>query len=614
MQRARAAQTAWAQMPMAARTRILHRLRREIAARRDQIVETLCHETGKPPLDALAGDVMVTLEQMRFYEKHAARLLKRRSVGKPAMLYTGAWFYEQYEPYGVALIFAPANYPFQLAVVPVISALFAGNAAILKCSEKTPQIAALVASLCADTLPADLVQVTDDAPQSAAALIDAAPDIVFFTGSSQNGRAVATRAAGLLIPTVLELGGKDAAVVFADCDLARTVEGISYGAFSNAGQVCVGTKRVYVEQPIYAKFIDELTARVGRLRVGSSSDADLGILPAEAARSNLASQIQDALDRGATLHSPPGESLTGKIPVVLSDVSPHAGLIANETFGPVVCVAPFRSESEAIALANSTPFALSASVWTRDIARGRRIASAMTAGSCAVNDVIRNIANPHASFGGNGHSGYGRYHGPQGLYAFSRIKSVMVTRSRSTHAIHWFPFSRETFTRLNALLALRHRPSEWRSALRRLFLPLLLCVLASPQLLAQSSEEAHLRITVVNAGDTKGAIAFLVFASPDGFPNDKSKALRSGFEPAAGSGQETTFDAGPLNPGRYAVSVYQDVNGNHKLDMNFFGIPREPVGASNNPRPGFGPPRFNQCAFQFDHTDETISISLVNPR
>ena len=94
-----------------------------------------------------------------------------------------------------------------------------------------------------------------------------------------------------------------------------------YGAFSNAGQVCVGTKRVYVEQPIYAKFIDELTARVGRLRVGSSSDADLGISPAEAARSNLASQIQDALDRGATLHSPPGQSLTGKIPVVLSNVS-----------------------------------------------------------------------------------------------------------------------------------------------------------------------------------------------------------------------------------------------------------------------------------------------------
>ena len=124
----------------------------------------------------------------------------------------------------------------------------------------------------------------------------------------------------------------------------------------------------------------------------------------------------------------------------------------------------------------------------------------------------------------------------------------MVTRSRSTHAIHWFPFSRETFTRLNALLALRHRPSEWRSALRRLFLPLLLCVLASPQLLAQSSEEPHLRITVVNAGDTKGAIAFLVFASPDGFPNDKSKAVRSGFEPPGFSGQETTFDAGPLSP------------------------------------------------------------------
>lgn len=469
--RARAAQQLWSQTPVRTRALALRKLRRRIAAQRNGIVEVICRETGKPRLDALTGDIMVTLEQLRYYEIHAPRLLRRRSIGKPPLLYAGTRFYQEHEPYGVALIYAPSNYPFQLSVVPMITALFAGNAVILKCSEKTPEVACMIESLCSESgFPKDLVQVTTEAPQSAASYIDAGPDLVFFTGSSENGRAVAVRAAQVLIPAVLELGGKDAAIVFADCNLDRAVNGVLYGAFSHAGQVCVGIKRLFVEESVRGVFMERLVQRAGDLRVGASADADLGILQSDAAKARLCSQVEDAVQRGAIIDYPNGGPITGGTPVLLRDVPANARVMVEETFGPVLCAASFRSEGEAIALANASCFALSASVWTGDLKRAMRVAAALNAGNCGINDVIRNLANPHAAFGGNRHSGYGRYHGPQGLYAFSRIKSVMESNGKRKREINWFPLTEKTFRLLDILMGWRHGSRELLSGIRRLFL------------------------------------------------------------------------------------------------------------------------------------------------
>jgi acyl-CoA reductase-like NAD-dependent aldehyde dehydrogenase len=471
VKRARSAQVQWARKDIASRRDALRRLRRSIAEQREQIVNRICEDTGKPPLDALTGDVLVTLEQMRYYESNAARILRRRRVGKPALLYIGTRFYEQFEPHGVVLIYGPSNYPFQLTVVPMVTALFAGNAVILKCSEKTPRVARSVEELCRQAgLPDGLIQVVDDAPEVAGDLIDAGPDLVFFTGSTENGRSVARRAAEHLIPTVLELGGKDAAIVFADCPLERTLEGVTYGAFSHAGQVCVGIKRLFVEESVYDLFVSRLAGRVQALRVGTDPDSDLGQLQDPAGRARLAAQVEDALHRGARLHVPEKDALSCNMPIVLSDVAPDARLLVEETFGPVLCVAPFATEVDAIALANSSAFALSASVWTRDRKRAQRVAAALNAGSCAVNDVIRNIVNPHASFGGNSASGYGRYHGEQGLYTFSRIKSVMISTALLKREINWFPFARKTLERLQAFVGIRHGAKGLWATIRRLLL------------------------------------------------------------------------------------------------------------------------------------------------
>jgi acyl-CoA reductase-like NAD-dependent aldehyde dehydrogenase/uncharacterized protein (DUF2141 family) len=610
MARARVAKSAWANLGIAQRCGTLRRLRREIARQCEAITDLIACETAKPKLDALSGDVLVTLEMMRYYEARAAKILRPRKVGKPAFFFRGARFETHFEPHGVALIFGPSNYPLQLSMVPMITALAAGNTVVLKCSERTPETAALIAKLCTQAdLPADVVQVVCAGPEESAALIDAGPDIIFFTGSSRHGRMVAERAAKRLIPTILELGGKDATLVFADCHLERAVEGVTYGAFSNGGRVCVGIKRAYVEASIYGDFVARMKQRMNLLHVDNGPDADLCPVSQETA-SVLRSQVEDALDRGAALSWPEDRGSIGSKPVMLTGVPANARILAEETFGPVLCVAPFQNEAEALSLANGSEFALSGSVWTHDRARARRIALQLSAGSCAVNDVIRVIANPHAEFGGNRLSGYGRYHGPEGLRAFSRIRTIMLASDHGKREVNWFPFTLHTRRQLATLIRWRHGASRRLPSLLNNLVPLVLCGLMSVSLAAQSKTGTHLAIDVQLTSGAHGELAYLVFNSPSGFPGDRGKALRRGFLAIPASATEMRVDT-YLPPGNYAVSVYEDLNGNHKLDHNFLGIPTEPVGASNNPQPHFGPPRFDECSFRLGPTEQTIRITIV---
>jgi acyl-CoA reductase-like NAD-dependent aldehyde dehydrogenase/uncharacterized protein (DUF2141 family) len=587
-------------------------LRHEIALKCESIADTIARETSKPLLDALSGDVLVTLEHLRYYESYAARILRPRRIRKSFFLFHGARFETSFEPHGVALIFGPSNYPLQLSVIPLITALAAGNAVVLKCSERTPKTATVIARLCAKAnLPVNLVQVLYDGPEQSAALIDARPDFIFFTGSSRHGQQVAERAAKHLIPTVLELGGKDASLVFADCHLDRALEGITYGAFSNAGRVCVAVKRVYVEESIHDEFLARLKHRISMLRVNTEPDADFFPLT-EDAQSDVRGQVEDALSCGATLHWPQDRATAAYEPTLLADVPAEARILTEESFGPVLCVAPFRDEAEAIALANASPFALGSSVWTHNQARARRVAAQLSAGGCSINDVIRNIANPHAAFGGNRLSGHGRYHGPEGLRSFSRMRTIMVASDRRDREINWFPFNSRTRHQLASLIRFRHGATGLLGRLSRLLLPLLVSAVLPLTLAAQSKAETHLTIDVHLTQQAHGELAYLVFASPSGFPGDRDKALRHGFLPIPANAQHLRIDT-DLPPGIYAVTVYEDLNSNRKLDHNLIGIPREPVGVSNNPPPRFGPPHFDECSFHLGDTAQTITITLVHP-
>ena len=164
-------------------------------------------------------------------------------------------------------------------------------------------------------------------------------------------------------------------------------------------------------------------------------------------------------------------------PTLLTNIPSGARILNEESFGPVLCVESFRDEAEAIALANASAFALSSSIWTRSQARARRVAAQLSAGSSSVNDVIRGIANPHAAFGGNRHSGYGRYHGPDGLRSFSRVRTIMLANDRRTHEINWFPFKASTRHKLASLIRFLHAATGFMGRISRMLLLLLAIVL-----------------------------------------------------------------------------------------------------------------------------------------
>ncbi len=440
VERGRRAAEGWGRTPIGERLRYLAGLRAVIVTDLDGIVARITAATGKPDLEALTGDVLTTLDTLAYLEEHAEAVLA--SEPRPGhRLAPRSEFRVDYEPLGVVGVIAPWNYPLQLAMLPLVTALAAGDTVVLKPSELVPSVGALIAELCARAgLPPGVVQVVQGGPEVGAALVAARPDKLFFTGSVPTGKKIVAAAAEHLVPLELELGGKDPMLVFADAPFERAVSAAVYGAFVNAGQACVSIERAYVEAPIYERFVAAVTEAALALRVGSGRAADLGPLIRPAQCDLVEAHLDDALRQGARLTTP-RERLGNRLrPLVLRDVTHAMRVMTEETFGPVLPIMPFHSEAEAIELANATRYGLNASVWTRDRVRAERVVRALVVGSCAVNDVLKNIANPHLPFGGERESGWGRYHGPEGLRAFSRTKAVMLNDGKAASEMNWFPF------------------------------------------------------------------------------------------------------------------------------------------------------------------------------
>lgn len=455
VERGRAAAVAWGAESLSARLHRLRRLRRLMAASLDEILQVLSSATARPRLESLTGDVLVTLEMIRYYERHAGRALRRERRGHP-LLFLPSSFWVEYEPLGVVAVISPWNYPLQLSLVPMAAALAAGNAVILKPSELTPSVGALIERLCRSAgIPADLVQVVYGDGAVGAALVEAGPDKIVFTGGVGAGRAVARAAGERLIPAVLELGGKDPMIVFADADVDRAARAAVYGAFANAGQACVSVERLYVERGLHDRLVERIRREATLIRVAADGRGDIGPLIRPGQALLVDEQVRDAVSRGARVVCGGGGTGACRTPCVLADVTHEMCVMRQETFGPVLPIMAFDTEDEAVTLANDSPCGLNASVWTADARRGLRVARRLCVGNCAINDVLINIANPFVPFGGEKCSGIGRCHGPEGLRAMCRVKSVM-RRRRPFWQPNWFPYTPETARAVSALIQVRH--------------------------------------------------------------------------------------------------------------------------------------------------------------
>jgi acyl-CoA reductase-like NAD-dependent aldehyde dehydrogenase len=451
---ARAAAPQWRERGVRARARLIGVLRRSLAARREVAAAVIATDTGKPALEALINEVLPSLETLRYHERYAAGILapRRRRGG---LLFPRSRFHVEYRPRGVVLVLAPYNLPFQLALAPAVAALAAGNAVVVKVSERTPGIAPLLEELFAGAgFPPGVVTVLTGDAAAGEALVRAQPDLALLTGSTATGRRVLELAAATLTPVILELGGKDPMIVLADAPFERAVDAAVYGACANAGQVCVAVQRVYVERPLFGRFVAATAARAARVRLG----ADMGPLISAAHAARFEALVADAVARGAVLHT--GASVRGSSaePAVLTGVTDDMRIMQEETFGPALPIVPVEDEAEAIRRANASPYGLSASVWTADLAKGRRVAAQLEAGSVAVNDVLKHIGNPDLPFGGSKQSGIGVYRGPEGVRAFCRPVAVTVNPGKARSEPNWFPYDAAKARRIDLLIALRYEP------------------------------------------------------------------------------------------------------------------------------------------------------------
>jgi succinate-semialdehyde dehydrogenase/glutarate-semialdehyde dehydrogenase len=354
------------------------------------------------------------------------------------------------EPYGVIGIIAPWNYPFSIPAVETLAALVTGNAVVLKPSEFTPIVALELQRLLLQAgLHPDLMQVVIGEGPVGAALTDSVIDKLIFTGSVSTGKRVGEAAARRLLPVVLELGGKDPMLVLDDADLEVASSGAVWGALMNAGQTCLSVERCYVHRSLYEPFLQKCGEKIARLRVGNGigSEVEIGPMIHERQLKIVDAQVRDAVEMGARLlaggrrRSDLGPNFYA--PTLLAEVTGEMRVMQEETFGPVLPVAPFDTDEEAVRLANDSDFGLAASVWTGNRERGEALAMKIKAGTVMINDMISCFGIAEAPHGGFKQSGVGRTHGELGLQEMVQVKYVDTDLMPRMKKVWWFSYGKQ---------------------------------------------------------------------------------------------------------------------------------------------------------------------------
>ncbi|MDE1923645.1 MAG: aldehyde dehydrogenase, partial [Gammaproteobacteria bacterium] len=426
--RADAAFPAWAALGPNARRAVLHAAATALEARKDQFVAAMMGEVG-----ATAGWALFNLMLAAGMTREAAALTTQIGGEVIPSDKPGCLALSLREPVGVILGIAPWNAPIILGVRAIATALACGNAVILKASELCPRTHELIVEAFAEAgFPPGVVNVVTNAPQDAAAVVGALIDHpavrrVNFTGSTAVGRVIARRCADQLKPCLLELGGKAPLIVLEDADLDEAVKAAAFGAFMNQGQICMSTERIIVVAAVAEEFSRRFAAKAASMAVGDPREgsAPLGAVVDRSTVARVNGLIDDATARGARVIAG-GRADSVLMPATVVDgVTSAMKLYRDESFGPVVAVIRAAGEEEAIRLANDSEYGLAAAVFTRDTARGLRVARRIRSGMCHVNGpTVHDEAQ--MPFGGVGASGYGRFGGKAGIDQFTELRWITV--------------------------------------------------------------------------------------------------------------------------------------------------------------------------------------------
>ncbi len=418
----------WRRKSVADRVRILRLLQEVIIDSVDEISAVINQDAGKSRQDGLI-EVMMVVDRMHRYYRNAENWLHRRRV--PPGLYIFRQYYTEPHPYGVVAVIGPWNYPFDLCMSPVLSALLAGNTVLLKPSEVTAATGVLIEKLF-QRVPelAPYVRVLHGDGRVGAAVVESGPDLVFLTGSTTTGKKIAEATAKTLTPFLYELGGKDPMLVLEHADVKAAAKWGVWGAFYNTGQTCMGVERIYAVEAVYDEFVTAVLAETQKIKMGYSTALNnpnhMGPLTFERQVKIVREQLGDAIAKGANVLT--GGKIDGLFmePTVVVDVDHSMKLMREETFGPILPIMKVKDETEAIWLANDNEYGLSACVWSSDMRQAKRAAHRLQVGSVNINDAISHYPVSELPFGGVKQSGNARTHGKDEVIQFTHLRSYAV--------------------------------------------------------------------------------------------------------------------------------------------------------------------------------------------
>ena len=463
----------WKTTSFAERKRLIMAAREVLLAEMDEIASLISRESGKPVAEAFSMEIAPVLDLMQYFARNTEKMLRPAKIGIGIYGLMGRSSRIVYHPLGVVGIIPAWNYPFSIPLGEATMALMAGNTVVIKPSELTPMIGLKIGEIFEKAgFPENTIQVVSGGGETGAALVEAAPDKIMFTGSVATGKKIAAAAAKNLTSVVLELGGKDPMIVFADANLELAARAAVWGAFCNAGQSCSSVERLYVEESVAEELTRKIVEKTKQLKQGTGDKADvsIGAMSSERQVKIVEDHVEQFRQDGAKIEtggrrgekekrrkgdedratlpddispSPlhPFSSSLFYEPTVITGATNSMRAMQEETFGPTLPIATFSTEEEAIRLANDSEFGLTASVWTRDRARGERVAQKIEAGSVCVNEVLYTHGIGQTPWGGFKNSGRGRTHGREGLMELVQPQHIHVNKLALMPDAWWMPYS-----------------------------------------------------------------------------------------------------------------------------------------------------------------------------
>ncbi len=437
----------WRRTTFDERRRIILKARQVILSELDAIADLISRETGKPAAEAMAMEIAPVLDLMRHFADNIEQMLRPQRIGIGLYGLLGRSSKIVYEPLGTVLIIPAWNYPFSIPLGEAAMALLAGNTVVIKPSELTSLIGIKIGEIFEKAgVPSGVVQIATGGGSVGAALVEARPDKIMFTGSVATGKKIAAAAAKDLIPCVLELGGKDAMIVRADADLELAAGAAVWAAFCNAGQSCSSVERLYVHRDAAERLIEKIVEKTRQLKVGNGRETDISIGPMSSERQIkiVERHIDEFKKAGANIIAG-GKRVSPNTlffePTVIVGAANDMLPMQEETFGPTLPIAVFETDEEAIKLANDSEFGLTASVWTKDKRAAARIAGELEAGTVCINEVLYTHGIGQTPWGGFKNSGLGRTHGREGLLELVQGKHIHTNRLAILPNAWWMPYS-----------------------------------------------------------------------------------------------------------------------------------------------------------------------------